>query len=60
MADALTYLSRVADRAGMVEISADLLSIRKRLALKAKDRSFGSRSEPSASRRTKPHSRQSR
>ena len=32
MADAVTYLSRVADEAGMDEISADLLSICKRLA----------------------------
>ena len=31
MADAVTYLSRVADEAGMDQISADLLSIRKRL-----------------------------
>jgi hypothetical protein len=35
MADAVMYLSRIADRAGMDEISADLRSIRKRLALKA-------------------------
>jgi hypothetical protein len=50
MADAVAYLSRVADRAGMEEISADLTSIRERLALEAK-------SEPPVSRRTKIHSR---
>jgi len=31
MADAVTYLSRVADNAGMDAISTDLLSIRERL-----------------------------
>jgi hypothetical protein len=36
MADAVTYLSRVADGAGMDQISADLLSIRRRLAREAK------------------------
>jgi hypothetical protein len=51
MADAVTYLSRVADRAGMEKISADLRSIKKRLALKAKDGSSNCRSGPPASRR---------
>jgi hypothetical protein len=32
MADAVTYLSRVADDAGLDSISADLMSIKKRLA----------------------------
>jgi hypothetical protein len=36
MADAVTYLSRVADSAGMDAISADLLSIREKLALEAR------------------------
>jgi hypothetical protein len=35
MADAVAYLSRVADDAGMDEICADLLVIEKRLASKA-------------------------
>jgi hypothetical protein len=35
MADAVTYLSRVADGAGMDTISADLLSIGERLAQEA-------------------------
>jgi hypothetical protein len=50
MADAVTYLSRIADGAGMEEISADLRSIRERLALEAK-------SKPPVLRRTKTHSR---
>jgi hypothetical protein len=36
MADAVKYLSRVADEVGMDQISADLLSIRRRLAREAK------------------------
>lgn len=36
MADAVTYLSRVADGAGMDAISADLLSIRERLTQEAR------------------------
>ena len=35
MADAVAYLSGVADNAGMDAISADLLCIRERLALEA-------------------------
>ncbi|HVI77601.1 MAG TPA: hypothetical protein VM715_05460 [Candidatus Acidoferrum sp.] len=43
MADAVAYLSRVADDAGMDEICADLLVIEKRLASKAEaDSSTGS------------------
>lgn len=48
IADAVTYLSRVADDAGMEAISADLLSIRERLSREAQvekvDR--GSRKKP--------------
>jgi hypothetical protein len=36
MADAVTYLSRVADSAGMDAISADLLSIREKLTHEAR------------------------
>jgi len=49
MADALAYLCRVADGAGMDAISADLLSIRERLLQEAQ----GSRSS-AAGRRKKP------
>jgi voltage-gated potassium channel Kch len=36
MADAVAYLSRVADDAGLGDISADLRTIRRRLVCKAK------------------------
>ena len=39
MADAVTYLSRVADDAVLRDISADLLTIRKRLVRKAERKS---------------------
>jgi hypothetical protein len=56
MADAVTYLSRVADGAGMNTISADLLSIRDRLAQEAQASTSvteGHRKKR-ASRRSKP------
>jgi hypothetical protein len=55
MADAVTYLSRVADGAGMDRISADLLSIRERLvqeALGSTSAAAGHRNKKRASRRS--------
>jgi hypothetical protein len=56
MADAVTYLSRVADDAGLDRISADLLSIRRRLHVEAEragggERVFSSRAPRSTSQK---------
>lgn len=55
MADAVTYLSRVADDAGLDGISADLLSIRRRLHVEARraggERVLSSRAPRSAAQK---------
>jgi hypothetical protein len=54
MADAVTYLSRVAEDAGMLKISAEFLAIRKRLSRQAKaaDRNSVAKSKQRAVRST--------
>jgi len=51
MADALAYLCRVADGAGMDAISADLLSIRERLLREAQSGAAERRKKPALIRR---------
>jgi hypothetical protein len=54
MADAVTYLSRVADGAGMEAISAELLSIREQLEREAQaEQSAAGHRRKRASRRDK-------